>query len=668
MKFSKQELALVANTIRGLAMDMVERAKSGHPGMPMGMADVATVLWLNHLEHCPSQPDWINRDRFVLSAGHGSPLLYSLLHLIGYDISISDLASFRQLGSKTPGHPEYGRTPGVETSTGPLGQGCGNAVGMALAERMLSARFNIPPYEIISHYTYVICSDGDLMEGISHEAFSLAGHLGLSKLIVLYDYNEITIEGPASLAYSDNVRHRFKAYNWNILEIDGHDFDAIENALRRAKREKSRPTIIICHTRIAKGSPNKEGSAESHGAPLGRNEVIATKQNLGLPSDHEFYVPEQVRKIFEIRRKKLERIYQKWEKNFVEYTESYPDKASLWKIHFEDILPGNLDKVLSVFDLTKPIATRSASGEVIQKLAEVIPQLVGGAADLAPSTRTLIKGAKSISKNDFSGRNLHFGVREHAMGAILNGMALHRGLRVFGATFFVFSDYFRPSIRLACLMRLPIIYVFTHDSFYVGEDGPSHQPVEHIAALRCLPNMTVIRPSDATETAEAWIAALKNKNGPTAILLTRHDIPVIDRTKYPSANNLEKGAYVIWQSAEGKPDILLIASGSEVDLALKAGQELSKDKVVRVVSMPSWQLFMKQPKEYRESIISSDKCVKLAIEASSSLGWEKYIGESGKTLCVDNFTESGPYKKLAEHYGFTLSNVIAIVKQMMDKI
>lgn len=648
-------------------MDGVQRAKSGHPGMPMGMADIASVLFLKYLKHCPTKPEWSDRDRFVLSAGHGSMLLYSLLHLSGYDLPMHELESFRQLNSKTPGHPEKGHTPGVETTTGPLGQGCGNAAGMALAERMLAERFNTGDFQPIDHYTYVICGDGDLMEGISHEAFSLAGHLGLNKLIVFYDSNRITIEGPTDLTYSDNVKKRFQGYNWNVLEIDAHNFDDIEKAVRKARRGKDRPTIIISHSHIAQGSPNKHDTASSHGEPLGEDEVKASKRNLGLPEDRDFYVPERVRELFEARLKTMKRKASRWEREFKKYCTAHPDKAEEWKKHFEDLLPDNIEQCLPEFESDKPVATRSASGKVIQSIAKHMPQLVGGAADLAPSTKTMIDDSGSVGQGAFNNRNLHFGIREHAMGAMLNGMALHGGLRVYGATFFVFVDYCRPSIRLACIMNIPVIYVFTHDSFCIGEDGPTHQPVEQLASLRCMPNMTVIRPADSTETGAAWIAALKNKSGPTALILTRQNLPVIDRTECPAAVNLEKGAYVLRQSNDGEPDAVIIASGSEVELAMQAGRELSDEYNIRVVSMPSWELFEKQPESYRHSIIPPSCRMKLAIEAGSPMGWAKYTGDNGRTLCLDHFGASAPYKALLEKFGFTVENVVSIIREMMGQ-
>lgn len=659
-------LNLVANTIRGLSMDGVQKANSGHPGMPMGTADFAAVLFLKHLKHCPSNPAWADRDRFILSPGHGCMLLYSVLHLAGYDLKIDDLKLFRQWDSRTPGHPEHGMTPGVETSTGPLGQGCGNAVGFALAEAMLAERFNLPGEAIADHYTYGICSDGDLMEGISHEAFSLAGHLGLNKLIFFYDSNRITIEGSTDLACSDDVRKRFEGYHWNVLEVDGHDIAAIDQALTQARAETQRPTLIIGHTTIGKGSPCMAGSCESHGAPLGTEEVKATKKALGLPEDKDFFVPDEVRALFAARARDLLAVEARWQGVFQQYRAQHPDKAAAWDAAQTLALPADLEKILPVFDPAKPVATRNASHAVIQKLAKAVPYLVGGSADLAPSTRTIMDGEGDIKTHSFRGRNFHFGIREHAMGAVLNGIALHGGLRAYGATFFVFSDYFRPSIRLACIMKLPVIYVLTHDSFYVGEDGPTHEPVEHAMALRIIPNMTVIRPADPTETGAAWVAALKNTEGPTAILLTRQNLPVLDRAQFPKANKLEQGAYVLWQSASGRPQIILIATGSEVSLALDAAREVAKDGVkVRVVSMPSWELFEKQSDKVKKAVLPPYCRCRLAIEAGTTMGWEKYVGAKGRVFGINHFGASAPYKVLAKEYGFTTENIARIVREMV---
>jgi len=659
-------LQLAANTIRCLSVDAVQKANSGHPGMPMGAADFAAVLFLKHLKHYPKDVAWPDRDRFVLSPGHGCMLLYSLLHLSGYDLPLDELKKFRQWESRTPGHPEHGMTPGVETSTGPLGQGCGNAVGMAIAEAMLAQRFNAGVEKMVDHYTYGICSDGDLMEGISHEAFSLAGHLGLNKLIFFYDCNRITIEGSTDLAYTDDVRKRFEGYHWNVLEVDGHDYAAIDQALTQARQEQHRPTLIIGHTTIAKGSPHMAGTAEAHGAPLGADEVKATKINLGFSGDQEFFVPDEVRSIFAARLAELEEIYRKWQAGFENYRKNNPEKAKEWDEGQNLALPEKLEKCLPQFDVTKPVATRSASHKIIQSLAKDLPYLVGGSADLAPSTRTNIDGAGDVGKNSFAGRNFHFGIREHGMGAILNGMALHKGFRVYGATFFVFSDYFRPSIRMACIMKLPVIYVLTHDSFYVGEDGPSHEPIEHTMALRLLPGMTVIRPADPTETGAAWVAALKNTDGPTALLLTRQNVPVLDRTQLPAASKVEQGAYILWQSEKGRPQFILIASGSEVSLALDAARELAKEVKVRVVSMPSWELFERQPETYRRKVLPPSCKMRLVIEAGSTIGWEKYAGPKGRIFGLNHFGASAPYKVLAKEYGFTTENIVRIVREMLN--
>ncbi|MCX7591615.1 MAG: transketolase, partial [Kiritimatiellae bacterium] len=587
-------------------------------------------------------------------------LLYSLLHLSGYDMPLSELQAFRQWESRTPGHPEYGVAPGIETTTGPLGQGCGNAVGMALAERMLAERFNTSQFAPIDHYTYAICSDGDLMEGVSHEAFSLAGHLGLNKLIVFYDSNGITIEGPTRLTYSEDVRKRFQAYNWRVLEIDGHDPQQIDLAIRTAKRERYRPTLVITHTHIGHGSPNKHDTAAAHGEPLGEAEVLAAKQNLGLPPDHSFYVPERVRTLFLERLPALERREEAWRTAFVHYCEANPEKARMWRQFFADMVPENLLDVLPSFSPGQSIATRSASAKVLQEIARLVPQLVGGAADLAPSTRTIIENGGDVGPGTFAGRNLRFGVREHAMCAILNGMALHGGLRVFGSTFFVFLDYCRPAVRLAALMKLPIIYIFTHDSIFVGEDGPTHQPVEHLATLRALPGMTTIRPADAAETAVAWAIAMRNKKGPTALVLTRQNVPVLDRTFCAPARELEKGGYILWQNSDGQPDAVLIASGSEVSVALEAAKKIASRLRIRVVNLGSWELFEAQPEEYRKHVLPPACPTRVAVEAASPFGWDKYIGPSGLVVALNRYGASAPYQVLAEKFGFTADNIASI--------
>ncbi|MDP6629777.1 MAG: transketolase [Kiritimatiellia bacterium] len=662
VKLTSEDLKLAANTIRGLSMDGVQAANSGHPGMPMGMADVAAVLWLKYLKHCPANPDWADRDRFVLSGGHGSMLLYSLLHLAGYDLPLEELRQFRQWGSLTPGHPESGHTAGVETTTGPLGQGCGNGVGMALAERMLAERFNVADAEPVDHHTYVFAGDGDMMEGLSHEAFSLAGHLGLNKLVLFYDFNKITIEGNTELAYSEDVKKRFQGYNWNVIDIDAHDYDQIEKAIRRARREKTRPTIVICRSHIGFGSPNKQDTASAHGEPLGVDEVVATKQALGMPSDL-FHVPEATTAMFAARAASMKRKMNKWNREFRAYAEANPELAATWDTSMQDRIPENIEEALPVFEPGTAVATRSSAGKVLNSLAAVVPQLVGGSADLAPSTKTMLDDMGSVGTGTFSGRNLHFGVREHAMGSMMNGMALHGGLRVYGATFFVFADYCRPAIRLAALMGLPVVYVFTHDSYNVGEDGPTHQPIEHLASLRCIPNVTVIRPTDPTESGAAWVAALKNNTGPSVLALTRQNLPVIDRSVYPAANNLEKGAYTLWQNGDGTPDMIVVASGSEVEISLAAAQQLDGVNI-RVVSMPSMELFEAQDADYRESVLPAGCTNRLAVEAGVSMCWNKYVGTNGRIIALDRFGASAPNTKLAEEFGFTAENVLNVLKEM----
>ena len=667
MKLTQETLALAANTIRCLAIDGVQAAKSGHPGAPMGLADIAAVLWLKYLKQNPADSKWSDRDRFVLSGGHGSMLLYSLLHLAGYDLPLDELKRFRQVGSRTPGHPEYGHTDGVETTTGPLGQGIANAVGMAVAERMAAARFNNPGTDpVVDHRTWIFCGDGDLEEGISHEACSLAGHLKLDKMVLFYDSNGITIEGHTDLSVSDDPKKRFQSYNWHVLEIDGHDFDQIDRAIRKATKLTGKPVLIICKTHIGKGSPNKQDSHEAHGAPLGDEEVKLTKRTLGMPEDQFFYIPQEVSQLFQERAAKMKRSQGKWKRVFKDWAKANPAKADLWKTMHEDALPADIEKILPVFDPAKPVATRNASGLVLNALAQAMPQLVGGSADLAPSNMTWLKDMGEIKPGDYAGRNFHFGIRELAMAAIMNGVQVHGGFRIFGGTFFVFSDYCRPAMRLAALMGLPVIYVYTHDSFYVGEDGPTHEPVEQLAALRCMPNVTVIRPADPTETSAAWVAALKNKKGPTALLLTRQNMKVIDRSKHPSAANLEKGAYTLWQSGEGTPDLTIIATGSEVEIALDAAQQI-EGKNVRVVSMPCWELFEKQNKTYRDRIIDPDCKRRLVVEAGCSFGWERYAGRCGTMITLDTYGASGPFKDLAKLFGFTTENVLAKAKELLAK-
>ncbi len=655
---------LCVHTIRTLSMDAVQKANSGHPGLPMGCADFAYVLWTQFLRHNPANSQWPNRDRFVLSAGHGCMLLYSLLHLCGYKVPMEQLQQFRQWNSITPGHPEFGLTPGVETTTGPLGQGAANAVGMAIAEEYLAAQFNTHEHQVVDHYTYAILGDGCHQEGVAGEAISLAGHLGLSKLIFFYDFNQITIEGKTDLAYSDDVAARYKAYHWHVQEIDGHDRVACAAALRAAQEAKDRPSVIIGKTTIGYGSPHKAGTREAHGEALGVDEVKATKKNLGWPEDVQFLVPDVVREKFtEIQHKGME-TEAIWKKTFETWKSIHPDKTKLWNIHWNREIPSDLGSKMPKVDPSKPQATRNAGGEVLKTLMGIVPQIVGGAADLYPSTKTYIKEYGSFSKTNRSGRNFHFGIREHAMGSIINGMAYHGGLIPFGSTFFVFLDYMRPPVRLAALSHLPVIYVFTHDSVFVGEDGPTHEPVEHLASLRAIPNMTVIRPADANETAWAWIVALENTHGPTAMILTRQNVPVLDQTKHPSAENLRKGGYVLVEDVEAQ--ITILATGSEVCVALDAATKLKAEGIAaRVVSFPSWELFEKQSLTYRQQVFGKTK-KRVAIEAGICQGWERYIGSEGLFCGLDRFGASAPYQVIAKELGFTGEAIAAKVKNWLS--
>lgn len=643
-------------------MDAVQKANSGHPGLPMGMADVAAVLWLKHLNHTSSNPTWENRDRFILSGGHGSALLYSLLHLSGFAVSIEDLKQFRQLGSNTPGHPELGRTEGVEATTGPLGQGIANAVGTAIAERMMASRFNTPDAELFNHYTYVFCGDGDMMEGISHEASSIAGHLKLNKLILFYDSNKITIEGSTEVTFTEDVKARYKAYGWKIIDIDGHDPEQIDKAIRKAKRTADAPTLIFCRTTIGFGSPNRAGTAKAHGEPLGAEEVRLTKEALGLPPDETFYVPEAATAAFATRNAAAKRTANRWKKLHKTAVLGNPEAAKMWEAFYSTDLPADLENKLPTFD--KPVATRAAFGKVVQALAKALPNLIGGSADLAPSNKSWLDGYAAITPTDFSGRNIQYGVREHAMAAMQNGLIAYGGLRSYVSTFFVFSDYLRPAARLAALSHLPAIYAFTHDSFYVGEDGPTHEPVEHLAAMRAIPNMTVIRPADASETGAAMIAAFKNTTGPTSILFTRQNLPAIKRTESTAPAMLEKGAYTLFQNGNGTPDLTIIATGSEVALALKAAKELS-DVNVRVVNMPSWELFEKQTAAYRAQVLDPRCTKRMVVEAGSSFGWAKYIGIDGATVTLDTFGDSAPAEDLEKHFGFTVENVVGKARALL---
>ncbi len=658
------------NTLRTLAMDAVQKANSGHPGMPMGMADAAYVLWTRFMTHDPTDPSWPDRDRFVLSAGHGSMLLYSLLHLSGYDLPMEELQAFRQLGSRTPGHPEYGLTPGVETTTGPLGQGFANGVGMAIAERFLAATFNRSGFPVVDHTTYGIVSDGDLMEGISHEAASLAGHLGLGKLIYLYDDNDISIEGSTEIAFTEHVPGRFRAYGWFVQEIDGHDVDAVEEAITAAHGEVERPSLIVCHTHIAYGSPNKQDAAAAHGAPLGEEEVRRTKERLGWPPDAQFLIPDEVLKVFRRAVDEGQRAHRAWGALFDRYTKAHADAAAQLKHLWSGEVPdGWQDAVPTFAPEDGPMATRKASGAVLNAIADSLPTLMGGSADLAPSNKTMLKGHDAFQEETPGGRNMHFGVREHAMGGILNGMALHGGVIPYGGTFLVFTDYMRPSIRLAALMELPVVYVWTHDSVWIGEDGPTHQPVEHLASLRAIPNLDVIRPADANETAAAWRAALERRDGPTGLVLTRQALPVLNRDELVSADNLAQGAYVIREAPNGAPELILIATGSEVALAIEAqGLLAERGASARVVSMPSWRRFEEQPASYRDQVIPPDIPARLAVEAGAALGWDRYVGPQGAVIGMERFGASAPYRDLMESFGFTAEDVAERAMEVLERM
>jgi len=647
---------LCINTIRMLAVDAVQKANSGHPGMPMGAAPMAYVLWTRFVRHNPANPQWPNRDRFVLSAGHGSMLLYSLLHLTGYDLSLEELKNFRQWGSKTPGHPEFYCAPGVETTTGPLGQGFANGVGMAIAERFLAAHFNRPGHPIVDHHTYAIVSDGDLMEGISHEAASLAGHLRLGKLIYLYDDNRISIEGSTDLAFTEDRGARFAAYGWHVQHVDdGNDLGAITRAIRAAREEAVRPSLIVVQTHIGYGSPNKQDTAAAHGEPLGADETRLTKENLGWPLDPTFLIPEEALARFRQALQEGKKQEEEWNGRFQSYERKYPQLAEEWTRAVTGELPATWDKDIPIFSADeKGMATRVASGTVINAIAPHLPTLIGGSADLAPSTKTLIEGTGDLQADHYDERNMRFGVREHTMGGILNGMALHGGVIPYGATFLIFSDYMRPTIRLAAMMGLKLIYVFTHDSIGLGEDGPTHQPIEQLASLRAIPNLIVIRPADANETAEAWRFAIEHKGSPVALTLTRQNLPTLDRKKYAIAQGISRGAYILRDSRDGSPDVILIASGSEVHVALEAAEKIhQKGTSVRVVNMASWELFEGQANDYRNEVLPPETAARVAIEAGATQGWHRYIGDRGDVIGIDRFGASAPYKVLFEKFGLT---------------
>jgi transketolase len=655
---------LVANTIRGLAMDAVQKADSGHPGLPMGMADVAVVLWSKFLKFNPADPHWPDRDRFVLSAGHGSMLLYSLLHLSGYDLPLEQIKQFRQWDSITPGHPESHLTPGVETTTGPLGQGLSNAIGMALAERWLAAHFNEAGHDIVNHHTFAIASDGDLMEGISHEACALAGHLGLGKLIVFYDDNQITIDGPTDLAYSDNVPGRFQAYGWHTQQIDGHDTAAIEAAIIEAQKQNGRPSLIACRTHIGFGSPNKQDTAAAHGEPLGEDEIKLTKEKLGWPLEPAFHIPEKAAAHLRNSGETGAEVQTAWEQQFKEYEQAYPEKAAEFSRLMAGRLPEKWQEGLPVFEPGKSLATRASSGQVLTALSKNIPELVGGSADLTGSNKTLPKGETHLEREDFSGRYIHFGIREHGMGGIMNGMSLHGGLRPYGGTFLIFSDYMKPTIRLAALMEQPVIYVFTHDSIGLGEDGPTHQPIEQLIGLRAIPNLVVFRPAEAGETAVGWQVALQRKDGPTALVLTRQGLPTFDENKLASTEGAYRGAYVLSEAENAA--VILMGSGSEIHIALEAQSLLAEEGIAAsVVSMPSWELFEAQDETYRESVLPAAIKARVSIEAAAPHGWERYTGRDGINIGLNRFGASAPYKEVYEQLGITAEAIVSAAKRLL---
>ncbi len=667
---SKKIDELAINTIRFLAVDGVQKANSGHPGMPMGCAPIGYMLYAKLMNHNPKNPKWLNRDRFILSAGHGSMLLYSLLHLCGYEVSLDDLQKFRTYGSITPGHPEFGLTPGVETTTGPLGQGFANAVGMAIAQEYLASMFNKGKHKILDHYIYGICSDGDLMEGVSHEAASLAGHLKLSRLIFFYDDNKITIDGSTSLAFSEDVGQRFEAYGWQVLRITNvNELSQIEDAVNKAKAETKKPTIIITKTNIGYGSPNKQDTSEAHGSPLGDKEIRLTKKKLGWPEDLSFHIPEEIFEMFTKVKDEGEQKERQWNELFNEYKKEFPDDASKFISYMNNDFGNEWESALPVFeDDGKKLATRAASGKVLNSIASKLPALIGGSADLAPSNNTFLKGFGEFSAENRSGRNFHFGIREHGMASIMNGMAIYGGVIPYGGTFLIFSDYLRPAIRLASLSHVKPIYILTHDSIGLGEDGPTHQPIEHLASLRAIPGNLVIRPADANETAEAWKVALNHKNGPIGLILTRQGLPVLDQKKYKSASNLHKGAYVLYETSS-EPDVILIASGSEIGITLKSVSLLEeKDISVRVVSFPSWELFEKQNAEYKESILPHKIKARVVIEAGVKQGWEKYAGDAGEIISIDKFGASAPVEVIFDKYNFNPGNIAETAFRVVEKL
>ena len=677
--------ALCINTIRMLSVDAVQKANSGHPGAPMGLAPAAYTLWTRFLKHNPRNPEWWDRDRFVLSAGHGSMLLYSMLFLTGYDLPLEQIKQFRQWGSRTPGHPERELTPGVETTTGPLGQGFGNGVGMAMAEAHLAARYNRPGFEIVNHFTYAIVSDGDLMEGVAAEAASLAGHLKLGKLIYLYDNNRISLAGAADLSFTEDCAKRFEAYGWHTLSVEnGNDLEAIHGAIRAAREEQSRPSLILLRTHIGFGSPGKQDTFEAHGSPLGEAEVKRTKENLGWPLEPAFYIPKEAETHFHAAISTGQKAEANWQEHFNAYREKFSDLAREFQQIMSGALPANWQASIPSFPADpKGLATRAASGKIIAALGTALPTLIGGSADLNPSTFTVLpklgdfeSPQRKFTDNqgsaggdwNYAGRNIHFGVREHAMGATINGMAAHGGLIPFGSTFLIFSDYMRPSMRLAALMELGVIYVFTHDSIGLGEDGPTHQPVEQLAALRAIPRLIVIRPGDANETSVAWQIAIESRSCPVALVLSRQNVPTLERSQYASADGLRRGAYVLADAPGGRADIILIGTGSELSLVVAARERLAKQNIhARVVSMPSWELFDQQPKEYRATILPKSVPARLAVEAALPLGWHRYVGDNGDVVGIERFGASAPGNVVMEKLGFTVDHVVERATALLGK-
>jgi transketolase len=668
LKHDKKLDELCINTVRTLAMDAVQQANSGHPGTPMALAPVAYVLWDRFLRHNPRNPAWPNRDRFVLSAGHASMLLYAMLHVSGYDLPLEELKRFRQWGSLTPGHPEYGHTAGVETTTGPLGQGVANSVGMAIAERWLAAHFNRPGHEIVNHRVYAIAGDGCMMEGVSQEAASLAGHLQLSNLVWIYDNNHITIEGNTALAFTDDVASRFMSYHWNVMRVgDANDLELLDQAIQRAHKETDRPTLIIVDSHIAWGAPNKQDTHGAHGEPLGEEEIRLTKQRYGWPPDAKFLVPDEVRNYTNRAIERGQQAEAEWNARFDAYKAAHPDLAAEWEVMQRGELPEGWDCAIPVFPPDeKGVAGRDSSAKTLNAIASRVPWLIGGSADLAPSTKTRMADGGDFEAGSYEGRNFHFGIREHAMGAILNGMALAK-LRVYGSGFLIFSDYMRAPIRLSALMELPVNYIFTHDSIGVGEDGPTHQPIEQLISLRAIPQLLVIRPADGNEVTEAWRIMMTSQDRPVALILSRQPLPTVDRTKYASAEGAWRGAYVLADS-DGSPEVILMATGSEVQLCMSAYEQLTADGVkARVVSMPCMELFERQTEEYRESVLPMAVRARVAVEAGSTLGWRGYVGLDGRIIARRDFGASAPLKELLKQFGFTVENVVAQARALLGK-